>query len=42
MNTAQRNIRRKTRVLEHAARIGNVRKTWTAGLHVGHTRYVIL
>ena len=27
MNTAQRNIRRKTRVLEHTARIGNVRKT---------------
>ena len=27
MNKAQRDIRRKTRVLEHAARIGNVRKT---------------
>ena len=27
MNNAQRDIRRKTRVLEHAARIGNVRKT---------------
>ena len=27
MNKAQRNIRRKTRVLEHAARIGSVRKT---------------
>ena len=27
MNKAQRDIRRKTRVLEYAARIGNVRKT---------------
>ena len=27
MNKAQRDIRRKKRVLEHAARIGNVRKT---------------
>ena len=27
MNKAQRDIRRKTRVLEHAARIGNARKT---------------
>ena len=27
MNKAQQDIRRKTRVLEHAARIGNVRKT---------------
>ena len=27
MNTAQRDMRRKERVLEHAARIGNVRKT---------------
>ena len=27
MNTAQRDMRRKTRVLEHAARIGTVRKT---------------
>ena len=27
MNKAQRDIRRKGRVLEHAARIGNVRKT---------------
>ena len=27
MNKAQRDIRRKTRMLEHAARIGNVRKT---------------
>ncbi len=26
MNKAQRDIRRKKRVLEHAARIGNVRK----------------
>ena len=42
MNKAQRDIRRKTRVLRHAARIGNVRKTWTPGLHVGHTRYVIV
>ena len=39
MNKAQRDIRRKTRVLRHAARIGNVRKIWTPGLHVGHTRY---
>ena len=28
MNKAQRDIRRKTRILEHAARIGNVRKTY--------------
>ena len=28
MNKAQRDIRPKTRVLEHAVRIGNVRKTW--------------
>ena len=28
MNNAQRDIRRKKRVLEHAARIGNVRKTY--------------
>ena len=27
MNNAQRDIRRKKRVLEHAARVGNVRKT---------------
>ncbi len=27
MNKAQRDIRRKKRVLEHATRIGNVRKT---------------
>ena len=27
MNKAQRDIRRKKRVLEHAARVGNVRKT---------------
>ena len=27
MNNAQRDIRRKKRILEHAARIGNVRKT---------------
>ena len=27
MNKTQRDIRRKTRVLEHAAQIGNVRKT---------------
>ena len=27
MNKAQQDIRRKKRVLEHAARIGNVRKT---------------
>ena len=27
MNKAQRDVRRKTLVLEHAARIGNVRKT---------------
>ena len=27
MNNAQRDIRRKTRALEHAARIANVRKT---------------
>ena len=27
MNKAQRDMRRKTRVLESAARIGNVRKT---------------
>ena len=27
MNKAQRDMRRKTRVLEPAARIGNVRKT---------------
>ena len=27
MNKAQRDIRRKKRILEHAARIGNVRKT---------------
>ncbi len=27
MNKAQRDIRRKKRVLDHAARIGNVRKT---------------